>query len=231
MRQVANRCPKRKGDAPRRRGFQGGLGGNGTGPGEKAGRLPAASVLGKERKGGVQPREGAGTAAGGPHNAHGTHSIPHFPPCLGPPSLSHIHASPHHPAISKAAHSSQTFSPSHTHTHTHTSFLCGLAPGTPHHTHSSTLFGSRVVELGWPKLTSLQSGPFPCSSLEAWPVETISWSRELNITQDPEGTWETWRLMTGRVPGSGWRARSTGQHKGTGRSRMVSPELGRAGMG
>ena len=44
------------------------------------------------------------------------------PPLLtlpGTPSLSHTHASPPHPAVSKAAYSSKTFSPSMTHTHIH----------------------------------------------------------------------------------------------------------------
>lgn len=141
MRQVANRCPEKKGGAPHRRGFPGGLEGNSTEPGEKAGLLPAASVLGKERKGGVQPREGAGTAAGGPHNAHGTHSVPHFPSCLGPPSPSHTYMLLPHTLLSPRLLTPPKLSLplSHPHTHTHTSFLYGLAPGTHHHTHSFTL--------------------------------------------------------------------------------------------
>ena len=86
---------------------------------------------------------------------------------------SHIHASPPHPAVSKAAHSSQTFSPSITPTHTYTHLLplWSCPWHAPSHTLIHAKFGSRVLELGWPKLTSLQRGPFPCISLEAWPVE------------------------------------------------------------
>ena len=134
----ANRCPKRKGGAPRRKGLQGGLGGS-TGPGEEAGPLPAASVLGKERKGEVQPRKGAGTAAGGPHNAHGTHPAPTSHPAWDPLPLTHTRFSTPPCCLQGCLLLQNFLSLYDTHTHTHTSFLYGLAPGTPHHTHSSTL--------------------------------------------------------------------------------------------
>ena len=82
--------------------------------------MPAGSLsLGKGEKGG-SPAKGGGRELllVAPIMPMELTPSPTSHPAWGPLSLSHIHASSHHPAVSKAAHSSQTFSPSITHTHT-----------------------------------------------------------------------------------------------------------------
>ena len=115
-----------------------GLGGTAQDQERRQGACRQPQSWERRERGESSQGRGAGTAAGGPHNAHGTHSIPHFPPCLGPPiPLTHTCFFPP-PCRLQGCSLFPNFLSLY-HTHTHTSFLCGLAPGTPHHTHSSTL--------------------------------------------------------------------------------------------
>lgn len=135
-----NRCPKRKGDAPQRKGLQGGLGGAAQDQERRQGFCQQPQSWERRERGKSSQGMGVGTAAGGPHNAHRTHPVPHSPPCLGPSlPLTHTCFSPLPCRLQGCLLLQNFLSLYDTHTHTHTSFLYGLAPGTPHHIHSSTL--------------------------------------------------------------------------------------------